>query len=118
MAADGVYNMGMPPVLGINVDAHTRCAHYHSAVDVIAIKIRCCGEYYACIACHAALAAHAPEVWPATEWDRRAILCGVCRSELTIHAYFESGAACPVCRAAFNPRCALHHHLYFDLPRP
>jgi len=28
--------------------------------------------------------------------------------------YLNCQAACPICRAAFNPRCKLHYHLYFD----
>ena len=40
------------------MDAETRCVHYRSALDIIAIKMACCGVYYACKDCHAALADH------------------------------------------------------------
>jgi len=52
-------------------------------------------------------------VWPETEWDHQAILCGACRTELTISAYLECNSICPVCHAAFNPGCRNHHHFYF-----
>ena len=32
-------------VSGIDLDAQTRCAHYHKAQDIIAIKMKCCGVY-------------------------------------------------------------------------
>ena len=73
-----------PAVRGVNLDPQTRCAHYHGPTDIIAIKIKCCGVYYACKDCHSALADHTIEVWPETEWDEPAILCGACGTELTI----------------------------------
>ncbi|HEY6386383.1 MAG TPA: CHY zinc finger protein [Candidatus Acidoferrum sp.] len=44
-------------VLGLNLDPQTRCAHYHGPSDIISIKMKCCGIYYACKDCHEALAA-------------------------------------------------------------
>jgi uncharacterized CHY-type Zn-finger protein len=108
----------VPNVHGLDLDASTRCRHYHGAADVIAIKMRCCGIYYACIDCHQALAGHAATVWPLTGWDTKAVLCGVCRTELSIHAYLSSGNRCPHCEAAFNPGCRNHYHLYFESSRP
>ena len=49
-------------VLGVDLDAQTRCVRYHSAVDIVAIKMRCCGMYWACKDCHEALAGHAVQV--------------------------------------------------------
>src|SRR5712664_59058 len=43
-----------PEVRGVEVDAQTRCVHYRSTVDIVAIKMRCCGVYYACKDCHIA----------------------------------------------------------------
>ena len=103
-----------PEVRGIDLDAETRCAHYRSALDVIAIRMKCCGVYYACKDCHEALAGHAIEVWPKAEWSRRAVLCGVCGEELSIAQYMESGSMCPVCGAAFNPGCRNHYQFYFE----
>ena len=103
-----------PNVRGIDVDHQTRCAHWHSPRDVIAIKMKCCGAYYACKDCHAALALHAPAVWPRHEWDQRAVLCGVCGIELSVRQYLDCGNFCPTCGAGFNPNCRIHYHCYFE----
>jgi uncharacterized CHY-type Zn-finger protein len=100
-------------VRGVELDPETRCAHWHSPLDVIAIRACCCGAYYACAACHGALADHPLVPWPRDRRDTRAVLCGVCRAELGIDEYLACGHTCPRCGAAFNPRCSLHHHLYF-----
>ena len=99
---------------GLELDSETRCIHWHSPLDVIAIKMRCCGLYYACRDCHDALVDHAAEVWPRAEWDRPAVLCGACATELSIAAYLACDNRCPNCNAPFNPGCKLHHHLYFE----
>ena len=99
-------------VLGKTVDDQTRCIHYHSALDVIAIKFACCGQYYPCHLCHEEAAGHPARVWPVSEQDERAVLCGVCKFELTITEYLGVDA-CPRCEAEFNPGCRLHSHLYF-----
>jgi uncharacterized CHY-type Zn-finger protein len=83
--------------------------------DIVAIKMKCCGVYYACKDCHAALAGHRIQVWPRSEWDQAAVLCGNCRTELTISQYLESASKCPACGAEFNPRCRNHHHFYFEI---
>ena len=101
-------------VHGLDLDAETRCAHWRSPLDIIAIRMRCCGEYYACKDCHDALADHPPRVWPRAEFDRRAILCGACGTELSVRAYLACESRCPRCGAPFNPRCRLHHHAYFE----
>ena len=103
---------------GTNVNEHTQCAHYHSERDIIAIKFKCCGEFYACIECHQEMANHAVAVWPETEFDAPAILCGNCKSTLSIAEYLACGNTCPACQAAFNPGCANHYHLYFAQPKP
>lgn len=105
-----------PVVHGSELDPETRCAHYRSALDVIAIKMRCCGEYYACRECHDGLADHPAEVWPAKDWNEAAILCGACGVELTVSGYMACDNACPACRARFNPGCRTHYHLYFEAP--
>ena len=102
-----------PPVHGLDLDPETRCAHWRSDLDVIAIKMACCGTYYACRDCHDALAGHPAAVWPKAQWDAPAVLCGVCGTELSVHAYLASGNRCPNCAAAFNPGCHKHRHLYF-----
>ncbi|MDO5053095.1 MAG: CHY zinc finger protein, partial [Pseudoclavibacter sp.] len=94
------------------VDEQTRCVHYRTELDIVAIRFACCREYYPCHACHAETAGHPPERWPASAFEELAILCGACGSELTIRAYLDA-AACPHCAAPFNPRCALHRERYF-----
>jgi uncharacterized CHY-type Zn-finger protein len=102
-------------VHGIGVDAQTRCAHYESPLDVVAVKMKCCATYFACKDCHAALADHRLEPWPREEWTQPAVLCGVCASELTIERYLRNSDCCPICRAPFNPRCREHHSFYFSM---
>jgi uncharacterized CHY-type Zn-finger protein len=103
-----------PRVLGPVVDDETRCIHYRSALDVVAIRFACCGEYYPCHLCHQEAADHPARPWPLAERDREAVLCGVCGGELTIAEYLGV-EACPRCGAAFNPGCHLHTHLYFEV---
>jgi uncharacterized CHY-type Zn-finger protein len=105
----------LPEVLGVNVDSQTRCEHYHGPTDIIAIKMKCCGVYYACKDCHAALADHPIETWPESEWNQHAILCGACGTELTILQYMLSDNRCPSCREQFNTGCRNHYHYYFQV---
>src|ERR1700678_42456 len=109
-------NQSLPDVRGVNVDRQTGCEHYRGSTDIIAIKMKCCGIYYACKDCHLALADHPIETWPASEWNQQAILCGACGSELTIIQYLQSDNRCPFCRAQFNPGCRNHYHFYFQVP--
>lgn len=101
-------------VKGKAIDEQTRCVHYHSPLDIIAIKMKCCGTYYPCIHCHEEDAGHTAELWPQTAFDTAAVLCGACKQELTITQYLQSNYSCPFCAAAFNPRCSNHNHLYFE----
>ena len=103
-----------PEVRGLHLDPQTRCVHHHTQTDVIAIKMKCCATYYACKDCHIALAGHAIEVWPRSEWNQEAILCGACGARLTIREYMQCESRCPVCSAPFNPGCRNHYHFYFE----
>lgn len=103
----------MSRILGSTVDHQTRCIHYRTELDVVAIRFRCCGEFYPCHRCHEESVDHPVVVWPASEWDAEAILCGVCDTVLPISRYLEVDG-CPSCGAPFNPRCRLHKHLYFE----
>lgn len=102
-----------PRVFGPTVDDQTRCIHYRTPVDVIAVKFHCCRRYYACHACHAESESHAATQWPRAEYTTFAVLCGVCQRELTITDYLGT-VSCPHCAADFNERCSLHAHLYFE----
>ncbi|RWZ58051.1 hypothetical protein EQV77_09705 [Halobacillus fulvus] len=101
-------------VYGVKVDQQTRCQHYHSDIDVIAIKFRCCGKFYACHACHEEMEDHAADRWPEEEWDETAIMCGNCRNVLTIREYMDVNS-CPSCEHSFNERCSNHYPLYFSI---
>lgn len=105
--------VGSVPVRGLGVGPETRCVHYATDADVIAIRFYCCGRYFPCHACHDACTDHEAAVWPASSFDRPAVLCGVCGTELSIDAYLDAADACPACDAAFNPNCAAHYDLYF-----
>ncbi|MES2356937.1 MAG: CHY zinc finger protein [Gemmatimonadota bacterium] len=109
---------GRPEVRGVSVDGKTRCAHYHSEVDVVAIKLHCCSEYYACKDCHDELADHGLVPWPRESFETRAVMCGACGVELTINMYLACESRCPACGSAFNPACSKHHHFYFSISEP
>jgi uncharacterized CHY-type Zn-finger protein len=102
-------------VEGIEVNERTQCAHYHSDRDIVAIRFKCCDRYYACIRCHEELAGHGVELWGRHERNAPAILCGACHGALSIAEYLGCGNACPKCGAGFNPGCARHYHLYFEV---
>ncbi len=101
-------------VIGSEVDSQTRCAHYHSEIDVIAIKFKCCEQWFPCFECHAEYAAHPPSVWAKNEFDTPAVLCGCCGHQLTVKEYLECESACPQCGSKFNTGCARHYYLYFE----
>lgn len=100
-------------VRGIQVVAQTRCAHYDSDLDIVALKFACCDTYYPCFRCHAETTTHSPIKWPASQFDAPAVLCGGCGTELPVRAYLGV-TACPACSAPFNPGCTAHYHLYFE----
>lgn len=102
-----------PRVLGPVVDDMTRCVHYRTEVDIVAIRFACCNEYYPCHRCHEETADHPARQWKASEREREAVLCGACGTELTIASYLAT-IECPSCRSPFNERCRLHTHLYFE----
>lgn len=101
-------------VRGVDLDGQTRCAHWHSPRDIVAIRMRCCGVYYACRDCHDVLAGHAAQLWPRAKWDEKAVLCGACAHEMSVREYLECADRCPSCGAGFNPGCRRHHHFYFE----
>lgn len=102
-------------IYGNTVDDETRCVHYRTRQDVVAIKFRCCSRFYPCHLCHGEAESHPAGLWPVGEWSERAILCGVCKETMSITEYRQV-TGCPSCHAAFNEGCKLHEHLYFEVP--
>ena len=98
----------------MDVDAQGRCTHWHGPRDVVAIRLACCDEYYACHACHEAGTDHPPRRWPADRFGEEGVLGGACGQRLTIKRYLKA-RGCPGCGHPFNPRCVLHHPRYFDV---
>lgn len=101
-------------VNGVDLDPQTRCIHWRGPLDVVAIRMACCGAYYACRQCHDALADHAAAVWPKARWREDAVMCGVCGERFSVWAYLACDNRCPSCAVPFNPGCRAHHHLYFE----
>ena len=101
-------------VHGVDVDPETRCAHWHSPLDIVAIRFKCCGRWHPCFECHEETAGHEATVWPAAEFGERAILCGSCGRRLSVHEYLACDSRCPACGSGFNPGCSKHRHLYFE----
>jgi uncharacterized CHY-type Zn-finger protein len=99
-------------VRGPSIDAETRCIHYGSALDVVALRAPCCDAWYPCHLCHAAVADHPLQVIPRAEHHLPAALCGVCRETMSVPEYLAADS-CPSCGAPFNPGCAAHAHVYF-----
>jgi uncharacterized CHY-type Zn-finger protein len=101
-------------IKGNLVDENSRCIHYHTAEDIIAIKFKCCDKYYACIFCHNEKETHTPIVWQKEEFDTHAVLCGNCKTTMSIKEYLGCENSCIVCNSSFNPKCVNHHHFYFE----
>ncbi|ARJ51265.1 CHY zinc finger protein [Staphylococcus lutrae] len=104
----------MTHVYGATIDDETRCVHYHTPLDIIAIKFKCCNKYYPCFKCHNESEKHHPKRWHSDEFDVHAILCGVCQHEMSIETYMMN-ESCPKCNAHFNNRCKFHYHHYFEI---
>lgn len=105
-------------VAGKCIDKNTRCLHFSSEKDIIAIKFKCCNSFYPCYKCHLECANHSIIRWTRhdlCEKDKKVILCGACQNALTFYQYSKGDFECLFCKGKFNPGCALHYNLYFDL---
>ncbi|XBW36752.1 hypothetical protein QEN19_002329 [Hanseniaspora menglaensis] len=112
----------MYTVCGFLIDQETRCKHWHSEKDIIALKFKCCPDkYYPCLSCHKEKndAAHIVLKYHLEkEKDEKLILCGKCKKELTFQEYQSkigpNTLKCPSCLSHFNPGCKLHYDMYFE----
>lgn len=100
-------------VYGHIVDHQTRCKHYAGAKDIIAIRFKCCNKYYPCYKCHNEFEDHPISTWKKSEYNERAILCGICKTEHSVSLYLDEGK-CIHCHSEFNENCNKHYHLYFE----
>jgi uncharacterized CHY-type Zn-finger protein len=107
--------VGQYRVYGVGVDDATRCVHYDTDRDVVAIRFACCDRYYPCHACHDAVTDHDSERVPREAFADPAVLCGACGTTLSVPTYLDADHACPACEHPFNPGCATHADLYFDV---
>ncbi|CAX40705.1 medator of assembly of small mitochondrial TIM (Translocase of the Inner Membrane) complexes, putative [Candida dubliniensis CD36] len=101
-------------LIGQLVDSHTRCVHYHTELDIIAIKFKCCNNYYPCFKCHQESTSHQPDRLDKNDNTTKAVFCGNCMNELTVVEYLNCGYTCTYCGGQFNPGCSLHYELYFN----
>lgn len=101
-------------IKGFLVDDQTRCTHYHGETDIIAIKFKCCGDFYPCYKCHDESVDHLIKRWSKEEFSKKAILCGKCSTKCSIEEYMAH-QHCLHCGADFNPNCRFHYDLYFDV---
>jgi len=99
-------------VRGLDVDPETRCAHYDTDRDAVALLFACCEAYYPCFRCHEEVADHDAERLSVDE-SAPAVLCGACGATFPPRAFVDGDHACPDCGAAFNPACADHYDRYF-----
>jgi uncharacterized CHY-type Zn-finger protein len=106
-----------PDIHGIGLTSSTQCAHWHSPLDIIAIKHACCQKFYACISCHNTLeSSHVPAVWKRKDWDEGAVFCGNCKRIWSVKEYLAGKESkCGGCGVAWNPGCKNHWNLYFDV---
>lgn len=102
-------------VHGVGVDDATRCVHYDTDRDVVAIRFACCDRYYPCHACHDAVTDHERERVPRAAFDDSGVLCGACGTELSVATYLDADDACPACGHEFNPGCGAHADRYFEV---
>ncbi|WP_435361025.1 CHY zinc finger protein [Haloarchaeobius sp. DFWS5] len=103
------------PVFGVEVDPETRCAHYDTELDVVALRFDCCDRFFPCFQCHAAVADHEASVVPRDECGTVSVLCGRCGHLLTVSEYLDCDSTCSDCGGDFNPGCARHADRYFEL---
>jgi uncharacterized CHY-type Zn-finger protein len=99
-------------VRGVGLDDDTRCVHYATERDVVAIRFGCCEAYYACFRCHQELADHDAVPWPVDRREEPAVRCGACGTPMSAPAYVSTDT-CPECGTAFNPNCERHYGRYF-----
>ncbi|TWT11350.1 hypothetical protein FRX54_03460 [Streptococcus sp. sy004] len=100
-------------IYGDVVDLETRCLHYHSARDIVALRCFSCRRYYPCYHCHDTYEQHTYQAYSSQSEDE-VVFCGACQIGMTALAYRQGKSVCPNCSAAFNPACKEHESIYFS----
>lgn len=100
-------------IYGLLVDNEIRCQHYHTELDIVALKCFDCLKYYACYQCHDNLEEHCFRAYPCHLKQDKVLICGVCQHEMVIEEYQEA-IACSNCHSVFNPACSKHYDIYFE----
>lgn len=76
-------------IYGFLVDNESRCQHYHTELDIVALKCFECLNYYACYQCHDSLEEHSFRAYPCQLKQDKVLICGVCQHEMTIEEYYD-----------------------------
>ena len=73
---------------GLSEHSETRCSHWHSPRDVLALAAPCCGgDFFACAQCHDEVTGHVLQPWPSdTPLATHALLCG--KEDVKVIPYF------------------------------
>ena len=101
-------------IYGLLVDNQSRCQHYHTELDIVALKCFDCLKYYACYQCHDRLGGtHSFRAYPCHLKQDKVLICGVYQHEMVIDEYQEA-IVCPNCHSAFNLACSKHYDIYFE----
>lgn len=100
------------------VDNHTRCEHWHSELDIIALKFKCCETFYPCYECHKESTSHEVLRYHSNT-EEKVVLCGNCNTSMTFAEYQSNKEPlrCPYCMSKFNPGCSNHYDLYFEFDK-
>src|SRR5699024_7970441 len=101
-------------LIGKLMDIETRCKSYVSVKDFMEIKFYRCNTFYTFFTGDREQVNHALGNCPKEKFNTKAILCGVCRTEMTIETYMNHNA-CPECGSVYNENCQLHYPIYFDV---
>ncbi len=100
----------MQHIYGIGLDNDARCVHYHTSEDVVAMK--CAVGKNIMHVTSVMMNWNSIPSKPPTSIPKKPALCGHCRKLLSYRQY--SAGKCPFCSHLFNPKCSLHHNIYFS----
>ncbi|MDW3648542.1 MAG: CHY zinc finger protein [Bacteroidia bacterium] len=107
--------IGGQRVQGLELDSQSRCVHWNSELDIVALRMPEDEAFYACYECYEAIHHTLPPRWKKEDFEEaKSILCGQCGTVMSVRTYLDSKNHCPSCKSSFNPGCAKHYHFYFE----